>query len=404
MKVLQINATYGSGSTGTIVKDIQNCCLQNNIDCYVAYSLSNLPECDIRFAYKIGSILGKKTHAFCARINGKQGYFSYISTWKLIRYIDKLQPDIIHLHNLHSNYVNLNMLLKHIANKNIPTVVTLHDCWFFTGGCFHYTNAGCKRWLESCGNCPKKKLDTPAYLFDKSAEILRDRYKYFGQIPNLTVVGVSEWIKNDAVKTVFRNTNACYIYNGVDLSIFKPTESDFRTRHNIEGKYVILGPASKWLDPVNAMLFKSLTDEMDENTVMVLFGCGSSTLHLPKNVIPIGFISDKYELAKIYSMADVFINVTREDSLPTINLEAQACGTPVITHNITGAGETVTPLTGAKIPVNDYKSLKTALQVIRNRGKKAMKDDIIAHAVNEFDINKNYIKYINLYKSIINDK
>lgn len=404
MKVLQINATYGTGSTGTIVKDIQNCCIQNNIECYVAYSLSTVSKDEIKYAHQIGSILSKKIHAFCARINGKQGYFSFIPTWKLIRYINKLQPDIIHLHNLHNNYVNLNMLLRHIAIKNIPTVVTLHDCWFFTGGCFHYTNAGCKRWLKSCGNCPKKKLDTPAYLFDKSAEILRDRYKYFGQITDLTVVGVSEWIKSDAVKTVFKNARVCHIYNGVDLNIFKPTVSDFRTRHNIEGKYVILGPASKWLDPVNTMLFQSLTNEMDEHTVLVLFGCGSSTSQLPKNVIPIGFISDKYELAKIYSMADVFINVTREDSLPTINLEAQACGTPVITHDVTGAGETVTSLTGAKIPVDDYHALKTTMQAIRNRGKKAMRDDIIAHAVNEFDINKNYIKYINLYKSIINDK
>lgn len=210
MKVLQINATFANGSTGTIVQDLQQCCEENGIECHIAYASSRLPQKEIRHGYKIGNVISNKLHALLARINGKQAYFSYLPTLMLLRHIAKIQPDVIHLHNLHSNYINLNMLLRYIAKKNIATVVTLHDCWYFTGGCFHYTNAKCDRWKHECGNCPKKLQDTKAYFLDKSKSILTDRYKYFQSIKNLTVVGVSNWIREEGKKVCFQKFKLYY--------------------------------------------------------------------------------------------------------------------------------------------------------------------------------------------------
>ena len=188
MKVMQINAVYGIGSTGVIVKDIHELSQKSGIESYVSYSTSPIANTDIKNGYIIGSKLGKKVHAAFSRVGGKQAYFSRYATGKLIAYIKQVKPDIVHLHNLHSNFVHLNKLLNYLAKADIKTVITLHDCWFYTGGCFHYTFAGCDKWLDKCGNCPKKKQDTPAYLYDASAGILSDRKKHFGKFKNLTTL------------------------------------------------------------------------------------------------------------------------------------------------------------------------------------------------------------------------
>lgn len=164
MKVMQINAVYASGSTGYIVSDIHTLSIENGIDSYVAYSTSPLARNEIVNGYQVGNTIGKKIHALLGRINGKQAYFSKIATWNLLKYIETVEPDIVHLHNLHSNFIYLNMLLDYLAKKRIKTIITLHDCWFYTGGCFHYVSARCEGWLKECGHCPKKKKDTPRII------------------------------------------------------------------------------------------------------------------------------------------------------------------------------------------------------------------------------------------------
>ena len=401
MKVLQINATYGDGSTGTIVRDIQQCCENNGIECYVAYSISHMPKSQIKNGYKIGSIIDKKIHALLSRIYGMQGCFSFLSTLLFLKYVEILSPDIVQLHNLHSNYINVNMLLKYLAKHDIATVVTLHDCWFFTGGCFHYTNANCYRWQEKCGNCPKRFQDFPAYLGDKSDKILKDRYKYFDAIKNLTIVGVSNWITEECQKSVFKNRNCVTIYNGVDISIFKPTSSDLRKKYRIEDKFVILGPASKWLDPINKEVLFEISKGVDENSVLFLFGCKDRLKDLPSNVITMGFVSSKEQLAQVYSMADVFVNCTREDTLPTINLEAQSCGLPVITFDNTGAKETVDGKCGFTVATGNAEELLDIINLVKDKKIEISKDAVRLRIELIFQKNSNYIKYINLYKKIL---
>lgn len=400
MKILQINAVYGVGSTGVIVKDIHQMCLNEGIESFVAYSSSNLPYSEIKNGYKIGNKFDKKLHAFLCRINGMQGYFSQISTNKLLGFIKKIKPDIVQLHNLHSNYINLNMLLKFLAKNNIKTIVTLHDCWFYTGGCFHYTAVGCDKWLKECGKCPKKNLDTPAFLFDRSAKILRDRKKYFGLIKDLTVVGVSEWITNEAVKTVFKGRKAVTIYNGIDTEFFKPTPSNFREKYNLEDKFIILGPASKWLSKVNQDVFKKFAEALKQDEILMLIGCTQQQIdNLPQKVLGIPFIKDKDELKKIYSFADVFINPTREESLSLINLEVQSCGTPVITFDNTGVKETVDGKCGFAVKNACPSSIIKSVEYIRkNSGIYSAR--CRQRIKIEFDKNNNYKSFINLYEEL----
>lgn len=402
MKILLINAVYGQGSTGVIVQDIQSHCISAGMDCLVMYSKTNQPKASIR-GVKIGNLITNKLHAGLTRINGKQGYFSFLSTINLIRKIDKIKPDIINIHNLHNNYVNLNMLLRAVAKRRFPLVVTLHDCWYFTGGCTHFTKVNCSKWLTDCNGCPKKKEEFPAYFKDGASEILKDRYKYFSKINRLYLVGVSEWITSLAKKTVFKNANCRTIHNGVDTTIFKPRTSALKAKMGLEGKYIILGPASKWLDPVNRDLLLSVSNNLDDHRTLLLFGCKDNIkIDLP-HVKTFGFTENKIQLAELYSMGDVFVNCSREDTLSTINLEAQACGTPLITYDNTGSKETANQEFSISVKTGDVKGIMDAIKKIPPKSKEVSKA-LSLWICNNFNKDINYDKYVELFKEIKDDK
>lgn len=398
MKILQINAVYGSLSTGTIMRQIQENSFSHGIDSYVAFP-KGLGIAD-EWSYEIGSIFDHKLHAVLSRVSGKQSYFSRCATRGLLRYMDEIKPDIVHMHNLHSNYINLNMLLEYLEKRDIITVISLHDCWYFTGGCFHYANVGCNRWRQGCGNCPKREMDTPALLYDASASILKDRDKYFNAIPRLCIIGCSEWVSNECRRSVLRNREIRTIYNGFDLNIFHPVDSDWRSRLGIEDKIVILGPAGKWLSAINRSTYDYFVKNMPEDYVLVLFGCSDMRSICPSNVKKIGFIRDPHEMAKVYSMADVMVNCSREDTLSSLNLEAQACGTPVVTYEATGSKETVDGICSFAVETGNFQALFNTTIHVRALDKEDISTKCITRMQKQFERQTNFMKYIDLYKEL----
>lgn len=405
MKVVQINAFYGDGSTGIIVKDLHSMSLENSIESYVVFSTSSYDFDKIVNPYIIGNSVSKKLHALFSRINGRQGYFSKNSTKKLLKYLDKIKPDIVHLHNLHANYVNLNMLLDYLSRNDISTVITLHDCWFFTGGCYHYTNQDCYKWQEKCGNCPKKHTDLKSHFLDKTAENLMDRKRRFDKVKDLTVVGVSNWISEEAQKSILKDKKHFVVYNGVDTELFVSTPSNMKEELGIRGKFAVLGLANKWLNPINKEAFDYVSQNLPNDCTFVLFGCTEEQkCKLPQSVIGLGYIKDKDTLRKLYSMADVLINCTREETLSLINVEPQSCGTPVITYRNTGAKETVDNLCSFSVETNDYKALFEKILEVKKNGKNSYGEKCREFVVKKFDKTINYEKYIELYRDIYQRK
>lgn len=403
MRVLQINAVYGRGSTGNIVRDIEHLCFDSDIECYVASPDPKVREA--KHGYVIGNALDHKLHALLSRIHGKQAYFSHIPTRNLIRWMERIKPDIVHLHNLHSNYIHLNMLLDYLAKQDIKTIVTLHDCWFYTGGCFHYSADGCKGWLANCGVCPKGKGDPIGGFGKYTSQILADRKKYLIAIPRLIVTGVSDWISNEARRTFFSKRDIVTVHNGVDMQIFKPTKSDFRKRLGLEGYFIILGPASKWLLPVNKGVLMDFIKLMQADEILLLFGVWSeaqkkyiSSLGLGDKIVSFGFTHDRKELAQLYTMADVFANTTREDSLSLVNVEAQACGTPVVTFDQTGPKETVDCVYSLHVPTGDAAAMYDAICNVRANTIKDTSDACRKFIEDVFEVKDNYNKFITLYK------
>ena len=398
MKIIQINACYGYGSTGIIVRDLQDICICNGIECVVAFPYS---RGEVRGGYKMGNLISNKLHAVLARISGKQGYFSHLSTRRFLSFLDQYKPDIIHIHNLHGCYINLPMLLKYAAKRKIAVVATLHDCWFYTGGCSHYTSVECEKWLMECGKCPRRYQETAAYLWDNSSQILADRKKLFGSIVNLIGVGVSNWITEEAHKTVFKKARCLTIYNGIDTEYFHPVESDFRKKHNLEGKKIILAPANKWFMAINRKTFDFFASRLTDDMCMVFIGTGCDERRLTDKMINIGFVSSREAIREIYCAADVMVNCTREESLSLLNVEVQACGTPVITYSNTGVKETVDGKCGFAVENGNSETMWSMAVDLLSKGKECFEEDCISWIKHTFDRNQNYMKYIELYKSII---
>ena len=401
MKILQINALYGYKSTGTIVRDIGDAVERSGGEAYYAYQSA---RGEVKNGYLVGNKPDWKAHALLSRVFGKQAYFSRHATKKLLRHIDTVRPDVVHLHNLHSNYINLNLLLEYLAERNIPTVVTMHDCWYFTGKCFHYQDVSCDKFTTDCKGCPKWRGNPPSLFFDKAQDMLADRKKYFGKIKNLMFVGCSDWICAEAKRGFLRDNKVCRIYNGVDTEVFCPQDAGkVREKYGIpHDAFVTLGMADKWLLPENENALTECINSLTDGRYLVLVGCKGQDFEKINSlgcsrVIPIGYVEGRGELAKIYSMANVFCNVTHADTLPTVNMEAICCGTPVVTYASCGSPELVLSGCGAVVARGDSAALLDAIYGIKGK----IEDGPLAAARAAFDKNKCYEKYIELYKAMI---
>lgn len=396
MKVLQINAVYGFLSTGIIAKDICDMLENNGEQTAVATQKTSINADNV---YIVGNKIDWKYHALHSRIFGKQGYASKAATKKLLRWIDKEKPDIVHLHNLHSNYINFNILCDYLAEKNIATVITMHDCWYFTGKCSHFVHTNCDRWQESCGNCSQLKREVPSLFCDATEKTLIDRTEHLLKIKNLTLVGCSKWIAEQAGKSRLKSVRTEVVYNGVDTEVFKPHENDFRQKHNIGDKFVILGMANKWTEPVNKKAVDAIIDKNPDAAIVIVgYKDEQKALFEGKdNVITVGFVSDRNELSDIYASADVFVNLTRADTLPTVNMESVCCGTPIVTFDSCGSPELVDDDSGFVVAQDDVDGLIVAINKVKNG--ECRFDALTKHS--KFDKNTCYGRYYDIFKTLV---
>lgn len=399
IRVLHINAVLDIGSTGTITRHIHELCISKGISSKIAYAIGPEEDTDSNL-YKIGNVVDHKLHALLSRFSENQASFSNIPTHYLIKEIEKYKPNWVHFHNIHSNFMNVYKVLDYLSLKGIGVIITLHDCWFFTGGCTHFTYYKCDRWKNNCGECPRMKCfgDRPS-IFDGSVRNRKNKFDALSKLQNIYFVGVSNWVVNQSKLFGLSNAKYTTIYNGIDFEVFKPTESNLRKQMNLDGKFIILGPSDKWKWSNNINNLKLLASRVDEDCVIVLFGGRQKDPTLPNNIIEYGYTRDKYQLAQLYSMSDVFVNSTNEDTLSLINIEAQACGTPVITYRNTGAQETVNEVCSVSIPNDDIDALLSKIKEIKLNTKSVYSKDCINWVRSKFDIEKNYQKYIELYKS-----
>lgn len=399
MKVLQINSFCGVGSTGRITTDLYDVLSKNGVDCLIAYGREKAPEG--YQSYRIGNQVSPLKNAFYTRITDREGFHAKKDTYKLIKQIENYDPDIIHLHNLHGYYLNLEILFNYLKSSNKPIVWTFHDCWPFTGHCAYYNYIDCQKWKRQCINCPQKSSYPKSVVFDNSKRNYLQKKELFSSLQKLTIVTPSDWLKNEVEKSYFKSYSIRVINNGIDTKEFQLRESDFRKKFKAEEKIIILGIAQVWNSRKGLNTFLRLSKDLPEKFQIILIGLSKDQIKkLPNNIIGLERTNNRRELAEIYSAANMFVNPTLEDNFPTTNIEALACGTPVITFDTGGSPECLKSTTqnGKIIYKNNYKSL---LDVIQNYRETDYIFDPEIYAT-KFSKKRMCFDYLNLYKQISN--
>jgi len=398
MRIVAIN-TCDYGSTGKIMRQIAENAETKGHSYWIAIPKGRHNKTtSYEKTIWIGSRFSEDTHILLGRITGLQGCFSIVATWDFLNKLDKVNPDIIHMHNLHNSYINLPMLFSYIKTHNIKAVWTLHDCWAFTGHCPHFTAKKCDKWITGCNDCSSFR-EYPCSFFDHSRWMWRHKKKWFSGIKNMVIVTPSKWLMGLTEKSFLGEYPTRVINNGVDLDIFRNRKSTFREKHNIEDKVIVLGVAFDWGYRKGLDVFVKLSSKLDDRYKIVLVGTNDSIdRELPNNIISIHKTQNQIELAEIYSVADVLFNPTREDNYPTVNMEAIACDTPVITFRTGGSPETVlNESCGAVIDdTEDIEYIYNQIVQITSR-----KDISCREYSSNFDKNARFDEYVKLYEDLI---
>lgn len=400
MRIVQINGG-AKGSTGKIMMGIAEVARAqgHEVMCASPITTTNRDAGEDCGYYRIGTFNSRRVNVALARITGFNGCFAWLETYKLLKKIDEFKPDIIHLHNLHDSYINLSMLFSYIKKHNVPTVWTLHDCWAFTGQCPHFTIAKCNKWKAGCYGCPQYKA-YPSSLYDNTKRMWQLKKKWFTGVKNMTIVTPSEWLAGLARESYLKQYPIEVINNGIDLNVFKPTHSNFREQYGIPGdKYIVLGVSFAWGYRKGLDCFVEMAEKLGEQYQIVLVGTDDEIdKNLPQSIISIHRTQNQKELAEIYSAADVFAMPTREENYPTVNMEAIACGTPVVTFDTGGCAETVDTSTGIIVSVNEIDKLIEAIDVIR---QEQINPEVCKKKARNYSQDLKYMEYLELYSHVI---
>lgn len=397
MKVYQINIVCGFGSTGRIVVDLAQTIEKEGGSCRIAYGRKNAP--DTVDSFKFSNRLEVYSHVLMTRLMDRHGLYSKKATKRLIEDIKKYEPHIIHLHNIHGYYVNFEMLFHFLKEYNKPVVWTLHDCWAFTGHCAHFDYVGCQKWRDMCYNCPQKMLYPHSLVFDNCTDNYRRKKRAFTSISNMTLVTVSEWLKDVAKQGFLQKYLMKRISNGIDLVMMHPVESDIRAQYGLEDKKIILGVASFWHERKGIYTFYKLAEKIPENYVIVLIGAHKEKKEeIPKNILNIGRISDPQELVKWYTAADIYVNASAEETMGLTTVEAMACGTPAVVMNATANPELVDEGCGCVVEPGDIQQLLAAIYSLEKDEKTIVN---CLERARCYEKTKQYKEYIKLYRDIL---
>lgn len=391
MKVLMINSVCGTGSTGRICMDIAERLTAEGHECKIAYGRNgNVPDNALPYAKRIGTDWDVKVHALITRLFDAHGFASRRATKEFVKWMKAYDPDIIHLHNLHGYYLHIGVLFNALKEMNKPVVWTLHDCWAFTGHCVHYTAAGCQKWRTHCHHCNQKKTYPVSLLMNRAQKNYQAKNKLFNLVENLMIVTPSDWLSTQVRQSFLGKWPVQTLHNGIDPAVFHSISSDIKARYGLQGKKIVLGVSSIWYNQKGLADMIQLSQLLDDDHVVVMVGLSPEQKEaLPDSVIGITRTESAKELAEIYTAADVFVNPTYEDTYPTVNLESQACGTPVITYRAGGSVESAHP----DCVVEPGDILEIA-KIIKSDAAKCRKDL-------QLDRRKMAQQYLELYKGLV---
>lgn len=393
-KVVSVNLG-NFGSTGGIMLGITDMARKAGYDAYNAYPGNTLNKPKKDGDIVLCSDFFRRVNQKLAYYTGLNGCFALISTYRFLRKLDKVDADILHFHNLHNSYINIPMLFKYVKRKKIKVVWTLHDCWSFTGKCPSFELAGCDKWKTECCSCPQYRA-YPESRIDKTDKLFKKKKEWLLGVEDMTLVTPSAWLAGLVKQSFLKEYEVKVVNNGIDLSVFKPTDSELRKKLGLEGKAVLMGCAFPWSERKGLDVFLKLSETLDDSYRIVLVGVSEEQMAgLPDNIIGIERTANQSELAEYYSMADAFVNPTREENFPTVNIEALACGAPVITFDTGGSPEIIDETCGMITKTKDAAGILECIEAVKEKG--FLREDCVKRA-GMYDKKERFKEYVALYE------
>lgn len=400
--LLQISLEVNSGSVGRIAEQIGETAIQCGWESYITYARRN--QASKSKLIKIGTYWDVYWHGIMTRIFDNHALCSKRATRQFIKEVDKIKPDIIQIHHIHGYFINMRILFDYLSSLKIPIVWVFHDCWSITGHCAYFDYVRCEKWKRGCYECVQKEEYPASWVFDRSEENYFLKKKLFNSIDNLTIVPVSYWLEEIMRESFLKGHKIQVIQNGIDLDVFAPRNNndEIRKKYNIGSRTMLLGVASTWESRKGLKDFIKLQTLIDVDSVIVLVGLSRRQIErLPDGMIGIMRTENVQELAELYSATDVFINLTWEDTFPTTNLEALACGIPVVTYRTGGSVESISSETGFVVEQGDLDSVWQVVGKIRKKGKGFYSKNCRERAKRLYNRNDRFKDYIQLYSVLL---
>ena len=401
MIILQINVTCGKGSTGVIAVEIAQRLEAQGHEAYIAYGQGTT---DYPKSYKIGTTLENKIHGLWnTRIMGKEGFGTTCGTRKFIKWVDTIHPDIIQIHNLHSNFLNFPLFFEYVRQKRIPIVYSLFDCWAFTGKCTHFTEPLCRKWETECGNCPRLNTGPITWFFDRTKFLFNVKKHILSNLPSLDVIVCSNWLKGEVEKSFLSKWPIHMIYNWIDTQKFKEIHDDsIYERYGIDRtKKMLISVSAIWDDKATRFIDAvRLSRELPDDYLLVIIGKKVTKKPLLKNMVHVDYVNGTEELSKLYSAAVAFVGFSVEDTFGKVFAEAMLCGTPCIVFNSTACPEVVSEA-GYVVAPHDVKAMAYFAKEIFAKGRSSLSQKCKELVTFKYGYEQNVDKYIEVYKSVI---
>ena len=400
LKLLQINVAANWGSHGRIAEEIGLEAMAQGWESYIAYGRYANPSKS--HIVKIGDLFDHCLHGAQSLLLDRHGLASCGPTKKLIREIEQIKPDLIHLHNIHGFYLNYPILFRYLSTVDIPVVWTLHDCWAFTGHCAWPIHGHCDRFQEQCCHCPLQSKGYPkSFLLDRSRSNFKLKKRYFRSLQDLHLVTVSRWLEQQVRLSFMKDMDIRTIYNGLDTEVFRPSGTP--PTSVTDGHPLVLGVCNAWYDWKGLDDMAALRELLPDDYEVMVVGVNEDQMHrLPEGITCIRRTDSVSQLAEIYSQADVFVNPSKVESFGMTTAEALSCGTPSIVYDTSACPEVVDNLTGRVVPLGDVNALaKAVMEICSLPGREAMRQACRERAIRLFNRQDRYKEYLQLYNEVL---
>ena len=400
-RLIQINGTANWGSTGRIAEECNKVAQSKGWQTYFAYGRNSNPSQS--YTYRVDNKWEVYAHYIENRLFDNEGLASRLATRRLVKKIREIEPDIIHLHNIHDHYLNFRILFEFLDQTKIKVVYTFHDFWAITGGCFHFVDSDCLRWQTGCYDCPQKRS-----IVDRSDRNYKLKREYIGGCKKIIITAVSEWVGNYISQSFLKNKDIFVIPNGVDTKIFQPSDASsllksLNISECLKDKFVIMGVSSQWKSESKGLNdYKAMSKLLQPDEMIVLVGIPNEVItELPKNIVGIKRTNDQQELAALYSRADVVTSLSSAETFGLTIIEGYACGTPAVVYDNTAPPSLITPETGFIAKNHNYKDAYAKIQQIKEKGKSHYFAACVKLVREKYDKQKCFAQYLKLYDELL---